>query len=138
MIRRVRDLCREHGVSEPVFETAEPEVVATFKWPNSRVALSLIVPAREDNRGTDAGDCQERSHQVPEPSPQVRDGSRMAGNDHSGQSLPQQAEALGYNEGTGTVGRGNRWGRMNSLRYTAGYLQWRLGGQSVCATPIEV
>lgn len=38
MIRRVRDLCWEHHVSEPVFETAELGVVATFKWPNVRDA----------------------------------------------------------------------------------------------------
>ena len=34
-IRRIRDLCREHGVSEPVFEVTEHWVVATFKRLNS-------------------------------------------------------------------------------------------------------
>ncbi len=34
-IRRIRDLCREYGVPEPVFEVAEHWVVATFKRPNA-------------------------------------------------------------------------------------------------------
>lgn len=38
MIRRVRDLCWEHRVSEPVFEMADLEVVAIFKWLNARAA----------------------------------------------------------------------------------------------------
>jgi len=49
VIHRVRDLCREHGVLEPVFETAEPGVVATFKWPNARAAHQVgtkLAPSR--------------------------------------------------------------------------------------------
>ena len=34
-IRRIRDLCQEHGVSEPVFEATEHWVVVTFKRPNA-------------------------------------------------------------------------------------------------------
>ena len=37
-IRRIRDLCREHGVSEPVFEATEHWVMVTFKRPNANAA----------------------------------------------------------------------------------------------------
>ena len=56
-IRRIRDLCREHEVSEPVFEVTEHWVVATFKRPDSDDTHQVDIEAAPswDQVGTKLG-----------------------------------------------------------------------------------
>ena len=61
-IRRIRDLCREHDVSKPVFEVTEHWVVATFKRPDSDDTHQVgtkSAPSR-DQVGTKSGPSRDQ------------------------------------------------------------------------------
>ncbi|MXZ24211.1 MAG: hypothetical protein F4Y80_04965 [Caldilineaceae bacterium SB0665_bin_21] len=58
-IRRIRDLCREHDVSEPVFEATEHWVVVTFKRPNADAVHQL--GAKSESGGDQVGTKSEPS-----------------------------------------------------------------------------
>ncbi len=61
-IRRIRDLCREHGVAEPLIEVSDSWVTTIFRRPVDQVGTksgpschSSELPVREDNFGYYAG-----------------------------------------------------------------------------------
>jgi len=57
-IRRIRDLCREYGVAEPVFEVAEHWVTTTFPRPTEQVVdtgtAEVEVPSSSSENARDA------------------------------------------------------------------------------------
>ena len=60
-IRRIRDLCREHGVAEPVIEASEHWVTITFERPD-----------RGRMAGSGTGGAQITPHVTPQDTPHVR------------------------------------------------------------------
>ena len=71
-IRRIRDLCREHGVAEPVIDASEHWVTVTFPRP----------PVRADERDAQetGGGAGRGPESQPEPGPESRgDGPESAG-----------------------------------------------------------
>ena len=64
-IRRIRDLCREHGVAEPVIEVSEHWVTVTFPRPAMRVD-------ERDARET-GGEAHPRPESQREPGPESRE-----------------------------------------------------------------
>lgn len=58
-IRRIRDLCREHDVPEPVFEATEHWVVVTFKRLNADAVHQL--GAKSESGGDQVGTKSEPS-----------------------------------------------------------------------------
>ena len=101
-IRRIRGLCREHGVAEPVIEASEHWVTVTFRRPAG-------LDDEPDSRKT-GGEAGRGPESQPEPGPESRrDGPESAGDglESAGDGLESAGDGLeSTGEGLKSAGEG--------------------------------
>ena len=71
-IRRIRQLCREHGVAEPVIDVSEHWVTTTFIRPVAEVEGQVVTKSRPESLDRDRTSTPQVPHKYPTSTMQVR------------------------------------------------------------------